>query len=153
MNDPTPTSWELAQRLHTDLAALQRYCRSDRPDEDTTPPSGTGEAMSGRIRVRVTGGRVSEVEIDPRARRKPSAELAAAVRDATNAAIGNHTAQASASLPNAPSLEELSATLHEISADSARTMEESERGIQDALRAVQHISQLRQRAPGNPPRP
>jgi hypothetical protein len=46
-----------------------------------------GEALDGRVRVTVSAGRISEVTLDPRAMRTPSEDLAAAFRDAANAAI------------------------------------------------------------------
>jgi hypothetical protein len=115
------------------------------PDTAASTPVGTGQALEGKIQVTVSGGRVSQVQLDPRAMRIPSEDLAAAFRDAANAAIDDQNSQASAGLPNVPSVDQLSRTLNEISADSVRAMEQAAQGIRDAISAVQRVSETHRR--------
>jgi hypothetical protein len=156
MTDPSRTTQDIVNRLSEELARLDQTAPSGADpsaDGDTGigaqagegTPTGTGEALDGKVRITVSAGHVSEVVIDPRVRRRPSEELAAAIRDATNAAIDAQNAQVSAELPGVPPLAELAATLDDISAESLRAMEESSRGIRDAIATVQRISELHRR--------
>ena len=56
------------------------------PEADDT--EGRGEAADGRVRVVAgTGGELTSVELDPRAMRMPSEELAEELKSAVNAAL------------------------------------------------------------------
>ncbi|GAA5023961.1 hypothetical protein GCM10023317_69330 [Actinopolymorpha pittospori] len=136
---------ELAQaRRATDGDARQRGPQGpDRPE----PPAATGHALDGRVQVTVTAGRVSDVTLDPRALRAPSEDLAAAIREAVNAAIEAHNAQAVAGVPDVPPLPDLTRMLDEVSDASRRAMEEAGEGMRDALAAVQRVSELHRRRP------
>jgi DNA-binding protein YbaB len=52
-------------------------------------PQGHGEAAEGLVRVTVEAGRISTVELNPRAMRLPSPDLAEAFTEATNAALAD----------------------------------------------------------------
>jgi hypothetical protein len=53
------------------------------------PPEGYGEAADGLVRVTVTGGRLSTVELNPRVMKLASQELAEAFVEAANAALAD----------------------------------------------------------------
>jgi hypothetical protein len=140
MNDPSRSARDILNRMRNQLAEPGRPSASEGPGAEELP-AGTGEALDGRVRVTVSAGRISEVTLDPRAMRTPSEDLAAAFRDAANAAIDAQNAQVAGGLPNVPSMSDLSRTLDEISADSMRAIDESSQGIRDAIAAVQRVSE------------
>jgi hypothetical protein len=78
-------SYEDAQ---SPLAKVQQEI-ADLVEENSQPREGFGSAAEGMVRVAVHSGRVSAVEIDPKAMRLPSADLAAAFTEATNAALAD----------------------------------------------------------------
>jgi hypothetical protein len=154
-SDPLRASHEMVRRLQDEIAHLELPTPPDQMDADIDArgaeahtPSGTGAAMEGKVRITVTAGHVSEVVLEPRALRTPSEELAAAIRDATNAAIDDQNARVAAGLPDVPSLADLTATLDDVSAESLRAMEASTRGLRDAIAAVQRISEIHRRDQG-----
>jgi hypothetical protein len=161
MTDPSRATQDIVNRLREELARLDQEAPPDQlaagrgvdgdtgagPQGDAGTPTGTGEALDGRVRITVSAGHVSEVILDPRARRRPTEGLAAAIRDATNAAIDAQNAHVTAALPGVPSLADLAATLDDVSAESLRAMEKSSRGIRDAIAAVERISELHRRRP------
>jgi DNA-binding protein YbaB len=76
---------------------------------------GTGEAADGRVRVSSDNtGRITQVEIDPRAMRLPSDDLAAAITEAAQLAFDDISKQASdlmtEMMPNAASFDSLRRT-------------------------------------------
>ncbi|MEQ4205371.1 YbaB/EbfC family nucleoid-associated protein [Actinopolymorpha sp. B9G3] len=161
MTDPSRASQDIVNRLREELARLEHAAPPDQRDADLDAagdagadptggagsPTGIGEALDGKVRITVSAGHVSEVVLEPRALRTPSEELAAAIRDATNAAIDAQNAEVTSGLPGVPSLTDLTSTLDEFSAESLRAMAESSRGIRDAIATVQRISELHRRRP------
>ncbi|MGH3486840.1 MAG: hypothetical protein ACRDP8_02825 [Actinopolymorphaceae bacterium] len=161
MTDPTRATQDIVNRLREELARLEQPAPPDQLDADARvddetgadsrggggTPTGTGEALDGKVRITVSAGHVSEVVLEPRVLRTPSEELAAAIRDATNAAIDAQNSQGTAALPGVPPMADLAATLDEVSAESLRAMEESSLGIRDAIAAVERISELHRRRP------
>jgi DNA-binding protein YbaB len=146
MNDPSRTARDIVNRMRNQLAEQQQPSAGEHSSTDeASTPTGTGEALNGRVRVTVSQGRISEVTLDPRAMRAPSEDLAAAFREAANAAIEDQTGRMTTDLPTMPPLTDLARTLDEISADSMRAIEESTQGIQDAIAAVQRVSEQHRR--------
>ncbi|MEQ7127869.1 YbaB/EbfC family nucleoid-associated protein [Actinopolymorpha sp. B11F2] len=160
MTDPSRASQDIVNRLREELARLEHAAPPDQRDADLEDaagdagadptggagtPTGIGEALDGKVRITVSAGHVSEVVLEPRALRTPSEELAAAIRDATNAAIDAQNAEVTSGLPGVPSLADLTSTLDEFSAESLRAMAESSRGIRDAIATVQRIAELHRR--------
>jgi hypothetical protein len=146
MSDPGQRPQEIVHRMRDELTRLQQESSRTGPEPTATPaPAGTGEALDGKVEVTVSGGRISDVRLDPRAMRVPSQELAAAFRDAANAAIADQNTQLTAGTPDVPSVDRLAQTLEEISAESVRTMEASAQGVRDAIAAVQRVSELHRR--------
>lgn len=153
MTDPWRAPGDVVGRVRKELAQARRTAEEDAghrgPQAAERPemPAATGHALDGRVQVTVTAGRVSDVTLDPRALRAPSEDLAAAIREAVNAAIDAHNAQAVAGLPDVPSLPDLNRMLDEVSDASRRAMEEAGQGMRDALAAVQRVSELHRRRP------
>jgi DNA-binding protein YbaB len=56
---------------------------------DGEPPIGRGEAAGGLVRATAANGRISAVEINPKAMRLPSQELAEAMTEAANTALAD----------------------------------------------------------------
>lgn len=145
MSDPWRKQQEIAHRMQDELTRLQQGSSHGGADAaESAAPAGTGEALDGKVQVTVTGGRISDVQLDPRVMRIPSQDLAAAFRDAANAAIADQNTQAEG-LPAVPSVDQLARTLNEIAVDSVRAMEETSQGVRDAIGAVQRVSELHRR--------
>lgn len=108
MTDPWRAPGDVVGRVRKELAQARRTAEEDAghrgPQAAERPemPAARGHALDGRVQVTVTAGRVSDVTLDPRALRAPSEDLAAAIREAVNAAIDAHNAQAVAGLPGRP---------------------------------------------------
>ncbi|HET6707500.1 YbaB/EbfC family nucleoid-associated protein [Amycolatopsis sp.] len=146
MTDPWQASKDVVRDMQDQLDRLRADGRLAAGATPPEPPAGTAEAMDGKVRVEVTGGRVSALRIDPAALRIPAGELATAVMDATNAALDAMRAAMAASLPNPPSPDRMTRTLNEISSDSFRAMDKATEGIRRSMNAIQRISeQHRQR--------
>jgi hypothetical protein len=146
MSDPWQRPQEIAHRMRDELTRVQQESSRTGPETEAAPsPTGTGEALDGKVEVMVSGGRITDVRLDPRAMRVPSQELAAAFRDAANAAIAAQNSQVTAGTPTVPSIDRLAQTLDEITAESVRTMEASAQGVRDAIAAVQRVSELHRR--------
>lgn len=141
MTDPWRAAKDVVHHLQDQLAQSRAGAG---PAADATPPEppvGAGEAMDGKVRVEVTGGRVSALHIDPAALRIPAGELSTVIMAATNAALDSMRAAMTASLPSPPSLDQLTRTLNEISADSFRTLDKTTEGINRSMDAVRRISE------------
>lgn len=138
MSDPWRETEHIVRRMRESLDRAE----PSRGGRDAEPLVGVGEAQRGLVSVEVTGGRVSAVRIDPRAMRQPSGDLADAIAEAANAAFDDLRAALTTEVPAAPSLDELSRTLTEISAESARAMDRAAAGAQRSMDAIQRISAL-----------
>lgn len=145
MSDSWQTPQGIAQRMQDELTRLREASEAVPRSTAASPPAGTGQALEGKVQVTVSGGRVSDVRLDPRAMRLPSEDLAAAFREAANAAIDDQNSRSNAALPDVPSVDQLGRTLNEISADSIRAMEQSAQGIRDAISAVRRVSETHRR--------
>lgn len=128
MTEPIPN---IVARLQEQLSRFQ--------GRSGEPPTGTGEALDGRLTITMASGKVSEVRLDPRAMRAASEDIADAIKDAINQAIEAHHAQLAAGLPATPSMDELARTLDEVTSDSMRALEESNRSMLAALDSVQRL--------------
>jgi hypothetical protein len=136
MTEPT---LEIVAKLQEQLARMQ--------GQSGEPPTGTGEALDGKLRITVTSGKVSDVTLEPRAMREASEDLAAAIQVAVNQAIEAHNAQLAAGLPGTPSVDELSRTLDDITSDSTRAIAQAGESMRQAMANVQRISELHRRRP------
>jgi YbaB/EbfC DNA-binding family protein len=145
VTDPWRASKDVVHHMQDQLDQLRA---GDEPLAGATPPEppvGTGEAMDGKVRVEITGGRVSALHLDPAALRIPAGELATSVMEATNAALDAMRAAMAASLPSPPSLDRMTRTLNEISSDSFRAMDKATEGIRQSMDAIQRISEQHRR--------
>jgi DNA-binding protein YbaB len=99
-------------------------------------PEGYGEAADGMVQVTVVDGRLSNVELNPRALRLASHDLAAAITEAANAALAD--LESKYPVPSYPTVnvEALEAELAQAQAQSARQMREYQQTIDEALRQI-----------------
>jgi hypothetical protein len=103
---------------------------------DGRPHEGAGEAAGGLIRVTAIGGRLSGVELDPRAMRLPSQDLAREFEAAANAALADLASKyPSASLPDFDP-ERLDAQLAEAQQEGLLKMRRFTESVTDALRQI-----------------
>jgi hypothetical protein len=142
MTDPWWAAKDIVHRMQDQLRAGSTPSAGITPAE---PPVGAAEALDGKVRVEVTGGRVSALRIDPPALRTRADVLATAIMEATNAALEAMRAAMTASLPTPPSQDQLTRTLNEISSDSLRAMDEATEGIRQSMAVIQRISELHRR--------
>lgn len=144
MTDPWWASKDIVHRMQDQLRAGPAPPPGSTPAE---PPVGAAEALDGKVRVEVTGERVSSLRIDPSALRTRPGALATAIMEATNAALDAMRAAMTAALPTPPSLDQMTRTLNEISTDSLRAMDQATEGIHQSMAAIQRISELHRRRP------
>ena len=69
--------------------AVEEMRRLAEATERGEPPAGHGQAADGMVTVTASGGRLTNVEISPKAMRLPSQELAEALTSAVNAALAD----------------------------------------------------------------
>jgi hypothetical protein len=100
---------------------------------DGEPPAGYGEAANGMVRVSVAGGRISNVELDPRVMRLPSEALAEAFAEATNAALADLASRFPAVAAPPVDLATVERQLAEAQEQSARQLRRYEQTISEAL--------------------
>jgi hypothetical protein len=117
---------EEARRQMRDLVAA-----STGPDGEA--PEGYGEAASGMVRVVAAGGRISNVELNPRVMRLPSEELAEAIAEAANAALADLASKYPAVTAQPVDLATAERQLAEAQEQSARQLRRYEQTISDAL--------------------
>ena len=141
MNDPWRASKDVVHHLQDQLDQLRAGAAPAAGVTPPEPPTGTGEAMDGKVRVEVVGGRVSALNIDPAALRSPAGELATVIMEATNSALDAMQAAMTAALPSPPSLDQMTRTLNEIASDSFRAMDKATEGVRQSMDAIQRISE------------
>jgi DNA-binding protein YbaB len=91
-------------------------------DENAEPVEGHGEAADGLIRVKaLPGGKLAELELDPRVMRMDSTSLSEAIVEAANAALADLTEQLRNGLAG-PDLNSLADQLKEVQQESTRNM-------------------------------
>jgi DNA-binding protein YbaB len=91
-------------------------------DENAEPVEGHGEAADGLIRVKaLPGGKLTELELDPRVMRMDSTSLSDAIVTAANAALADLTEQLRDGLAG-PDLNTLADQLKEVQQESTRNM-------------------------------
>ena len=91
-------------------------------DENAEPVEGHGEAADGLIRVKaLPGGKLAELELDPRVMRMDSTSLSDAIVEAANAALADLTEQLRNGLAG-PDLNALADQLKEVQQESTRNM-------------------------------
>ncbi|MBN6034047.1 YbaB/EbfC family nucleoid-associated protein [Amycolatopsis sp. 195334CR] len=141
MTDPWQASKDVVRHAQDQLDQLRARGGPSASATPPEPPVGVGEAMDGKVRVEITGARVSALHIDPAALRIPAGELATVVMEATNMALDAMRAAMTTSLPSPPSLDQMTRTLNEISSDSFRAMDNATEGIRRSMDAIQRISE------------
>lgn len=131
------SSESLDQMLSQARAALESMRRGEQTDSshDAEPVEGHGEAADGRIKVTaVTGGRVSAIEIDPRAMRMGSQEMAEQMLVAVNAALDDLRARTTASTAaEVPDLAALGRLAEDIQNQGLRQMELIRQSVNDTI--------------------
>lgn len=138
--------WQHAQHVVDEMRErLARLSESSAGGEGQDGPVGRGEALSGRLSVTISNGRVSEVALDPRALRTPSDELADAFAAATNDALGRYQEALVGDDAGAASLPELARMLDQVSSDAQRALDAAGQGVQDSLWQVRRASELHRR--------
>jgi hypothetical protein len=103
------------------LAKVQQEIR-DLVEDNSQPREGFGAAAEDTVRVTVHNGRIGAVELDPRAMRLPTAELAAAFAEAANAALTDLESKYPAVAMPAVDLEALQQQLTEAEDQGLRQM-------------------------------
>ncbi len=141
MTDPWRASKDVVHHMQDQLDQLRAGGGPSAGATSPEPSVGTGEALDGKVRVEITGGRVSALHLDPAVLRIPAGELATVVMEATNAALDAMRAAMTASLPSPASLDQMTRTLNEISSDSFRALDKATEGIRQSMNAVQRISE------------
>ncbi|KOX11723.1 hypothetical protein ADK66_05870 [Micromonospora sp. NRRL B-16802] len=98
---------------------------------DEEQPVGHGEALDGRVRAAVRGGRVDELTVDPRLMRLPAQDLMEHVRAAVNAALDD----LGSPQPELPTVEldSLAGGLQEVQDRSLRQMAQMNEALQDVV--------------------
>lgn len=119
-----------------ELDRVRRELRDLAATTEGEPPEGYGEAAEGMVVVTAVNGRLSSVELNPRALRLASHELAEAFAAAANAALTDMESRYA--VPAYPSFDpgRLDAQLAEIQEQSARQKREYQQTIDDALRQL-----------------
>jgi hypothetical protein len=119
-----------------DLARVRQELRDLAATTGGEPPEGYGEDADGMVAVTAVNGRLSSVELNPRALRLPSEDLAEAFAAAANAALADM--ESKYQVPAYPSFDpgRLDAQLAEVEEQSARQMREYRQTIDDALRQL-----------------
>lgn len=98
------------------------------------------EAADGQIRVTLgTDGRVSAIEINPRALREGADYLAEELRVAVNAALDGQATEA-APADSMPDLAAITATVERLQDQSLRQMREISQAISETMRKLQQRS-------------
>jgi hypothetical protein len=98
---------------------------------DREPPEGHGKAADGRVRVTAAG-----VDLDPRAMRLPSTDLAAAIMEASNAALDDLAAKYPAMAYPTVDLATLDAQLGEVQQQGLMQLRRYTQSISDAVRRI-----------------
>jgi hypothetical protein len=138
MTDPWDATRDIVHRVQDQLAQA--------PADVSAPPAepavGRAEALDGLVRVEATLGRVSSLRVDPSALRTRLPDLVAAIVEATNSALDAARTATVESLPTPPSLDQMTRTLNELSADSLRAADRAAEGVRRSMAAIQRISEL-----------
>jgi hypothetical protein len=105
-------------------------------DAEREPPEGHGEAADGMVRATATDGRISSVELHPRAMKLASQELGEAFAEAANAALTDLASKYH--MPSLPTVDlaKLDAQLAEAEQETTLKMREFEQAINDAYRHI-----------------
>ena len=74
--------------------------RSDLDPSDAEPCEGVGVSAGSRVRVVASGGRITDVRLDPRALTMPAKDLADAVKAAVNDALADLTGRLAQAVPS-----------------------------------------------------
>ncbi|WP_433263204.1 YbaB/EbfC family nucleoid-associated protein [Actinosynnema sp. CS-041913] len=141
MTDPWDASRNIVHRMQDQLAQVRADTGAP-PSAPSEPVVGTGEALDGMVRVEATLGRVSSLRVDPSALRTRLPDLVAAIVEATNTALDAARTATAESLPTPPSLDQMTRTLNELSADSLRAADRAAEGVRQSMAAIQRISEL-----------
>jgi DNA-binding protein YbaB len=113
--------------------AVEEMGRLTEQAEGGEPPVGQGVAAGGLVQVTAAGGRVTSVEINPRAMRLASQELAEALAEAANAALADMESKYPVLPIPAMDPVALKAQLAEAHEEGIRAMRRYTESITDAL--------------------
>ena len=116
-----PRMYRSYEDADSPLAKVQQEIR-DLVEDSSQPREGFGTAADDMVRVSVQSGRIGAVELDPRALRLPTAELAAAFAEAANAALTDLESKYPAVAMPVVDLDELSKQLTEAEDQGLRQM-------------------------------
>lgn len=131
-------------RVFRDLDAQTRRAAEGGFAARTLPqPEVSGASEQDEVRVSLTGGRVTDVEIDVRAMRLSNAELGEKVADAMNAALQAHaTAIADAMADQRTDFGKLREELTQMGQEAQRAMERYTAGMNDSLAQARSAAQF-----------
>jgi len=111
--------------------------------EEAEPLRGLGEAAEGMIKVAaLPGGRLADLELDPRAMRMDSITLAKEILTATNAALADLQEKLKAGIVS-PDLDALAGQLAEVQQESSRQMSTFIQSLVDAQERIAQAGRQR----------
>ncbi|HEU5159760.1 MAG TPA: hypothetical protein VFU43_22385 [Streptosporangiaceae bacterium] len=124
-----------------DSADVQGAFRNARRELDSIRPApedarGTSEAAEGQVRVVAAEGRLEKVELDPRAMRLPSGQLAEHLAAAANAALAEMRARAPAQETAGIDPAMLAERVERLTDEGLRSMATITQAIEDAVARV-----------------
>jgi DNA-binding protein YbaB len=128
----------IADDLARQLQEMRRLLRDTRAGSASTQPDGepvlgTAEAADGLVKVIAETGKLSKIELNPRAMRLPSEDLAEAIVEAANAALADLAAKAGSETGLVADPAALDARLSELQDQSVRQMSRYMQGISEVL--------------------
>jgi DNA-binding protein YbaB len=135
----------MSRMVETTLQALDKARGAPTGDgeDDGEELRGTGEAAEGMIRVAaLPGGRLADLELDPRVMRMDSITLAKEILTATNAALADLQEKLKAGLVS-PDLNALASQLTEVQQESSRQMSTFIQSLVDAQDRIAQSGRLR----------
>jgi hypothetical protein len=110
---------------------------------DAEPLRGQGEAAEGMIKVAaLPGGRLADLELDPRVMRMDSITLAKEILTATNAALADLQDKLKAGIVS-PDLDALASQLSEVQQESSRQMSTFIQSLVDAQERIAQAGRQR----------
>ena len=128
-------SHDLDQMLTEARRTLGSMRRTGEPPAESEPVEGVGESPDGRVKaIAVSGGRLKGIELNPRAMRLASEELAELITNAVNAALDDLRGKAAdAGTAQAVDTTALAEQVEEVQNQGLRQMEVISQAIQETL--------------------
>jgi DNA-binding protein YbaB len=115
------------------LLDLRRDPGTGAAADDEEPVRGEGQAADGMVKVTVEGGRISKVDLNPRAMRLASEDLGKAFASAANAALAEFTSKATSEVSPVADPAALAAQLAELQDYSVRQMARYSQAMSDVV--------------------